>query len=114
MSVYYVMATEYAEAFNNPSVAKYDQDRWAINGDAPSSIPSGIEGEPPVEVPMVDLSNMVNADGEPWGIEQYVALVDKMRTETPTGRCVIIPQWVGQHLYANHPAFMPASSDNIE
>lgn len=94
MSVYYVMSTQYSSAFGNPSVARYDNDRWAISDSAPS------------DVPMLDLSNMVDGNGDHWTIEQYTALIDQMRGEVPTGKCVVIPQWVGRELYITHPAFM--------
>lgn len=101
MSVYYVMSNQYSSAFGNPSVARYDNDRWAISDSAPAG------------VPVLDLSNMVDDNDEPWTIEQYTTLIDQMRGEEPTGKCVVIPQWVGKHLYTNHPAFMPNQTGEI-
>jgi len=35
MSVYYVMSTQYSDAFGKPKVATYDNNKWAISGDRP-------------------------------------------------------------------------------
>lgn len=96
MSVYYVMSTQYSDAFNKPKIAKYDNDKWAISGDAPKDF----SGE------VVDLSNPELE----LTIEEFVFHIDSMRAEEPTGRLLIIPQWVGQWLYENHEAFKPAGS----
>ena len=94
---YYIMSAEYSEAFNNPSVATYDDGKLALSG------------LPPVDFDgvTVDLTDMVNEDGEPWTNEQFVPLIDQMRVEPPTGKLVIITTSLGQYLYSNHPAFMP-------
>lgn len=99
---YYIMSTQYSAAFNNPSVAIYDNGKLALSGVAPE----GFTGE------VKDLTNMVNDNGEPWTNEQFVPLIDTMRAETPTGALVIISDGLGQYLYANHPAFMPVSDIN--
>lgn len=98
--MYYIMSSEY-DAFNKPKIAKYDNNRWVVSGDAPE----GFTGD------VVNLTNMIDELGEPWTIEHYTALIDQMRAEPPTGRLLIIPKWVGRHLHKNHPAFMPAQTE---
>ena len=91
---YYIMSKQY-ESFGKPSVAIYDNDKWAISGDAPLNF----TGE------TVDLSQ------SEMTIEEFTVLIDQMRTEPPTGRLLIIPKWVGKELHKTHPAFMPANEE---
>lgn len=93
---YYVMSSKF-DAFKNPAIAKYDEGKWVISGVPPEDFSGKV----------MDLTKLVNSEGEPWTNEQCIPLIDQMRTEPPTGKLVIISEGLGQYLYANHPAFMP-------
>ena len=92
--MYYVMSTEY-DAFNNPDIARYDNDRWVISGDAPKVMPDNV----------MDLSQTDKT------IDELVLLVDYLRTLPPTGMLLIIPEYLGRHLYKTHTAFMPVNEE---
>lgn len=85
---YYIMSSQHALF----SGAPYDNGKWVLTG----TCPVDFGGE------TTDLSQSEIT------IDELVTLIDTMRSEPPTGRLLIIPRWVGKHLYKTHPAFKPA------
>lgn len=90
---YFVMAKQF-DAFNNPDIARYDNDKWVVSGVAPIDFGGYI----------VDLSEREELD-------ELVSIIDRMAKPEPQGFLLIIPEWFGQWLYNNHPAFKPKQGD---
>ena len=92
--MYYIMSSQF-DAFNNPDIAKYDDDKWVISGVSPKNFTGEI-----VDLTLSELTN-----------DEFTAQIDIMRAQEPTGRLLIIRKEHGQHIHKTHPAFMPDNED---
>jgi len=102
------MHTDYAQLLlaANPDAPLYDG-KFYLSG----TFPHGFEGE---IVKLYEQGFNSTNDSEQTGLTttQLVAIIDQMRTETPTGRLLVLSEAQGQWLHKNHPAFMPKQSQS--
>jgi hypothetical protein len=90
--MYYIMHKDFATPLLDmyPEAATYNNKTLVLTGEEPI----GFAGE------VVRICDQQLSD------EELVSLVDKMLTETPTGRLVMLSKPQGKYLHANHSAFI--------